>query len=126
MKHPFAEHISLAVSAAAQGRSRCELQVAPEHLNPHAVVHGAVIFALADTGMGAALYTTLQAGESCATVEIKVNFYRPVASGRLVCETQLLNRGKSIANLESRVYLAEQLVASANGTFAIFARKTAA
>lgn len=123
MKHPFAEHIGLKVSEQAAGRSRCELAIAPEHLNPHTVVHGAVLFALADTGMGAALYPTLGEGESCATIEIKINFLRPAATGTLVCETTLLNRGKSVANLESKVYLSGVLVASANGNYAIFAKR---
>jgi acyl-CoA thioesterase len=123
MKHPFAEHIALEVKEQAAGRSRCELVIAPQHLNPHQVVHGAVLFALADTGMGAALYPTLGEGESCATIEIKINYFRPAATGTLVCETTLLNRGKSVANLESRVYLSGALIASANGNYAILARR---
>jgi acyl-CoA thioesterase len=123
MNHPFAEHIALEVAEQGGGRSRCELAVAPEHLNPQEVVHGAVLFALADTGMGAALYSTLQPGEACATVEIKINFYRPARGGRLVCETALVYRGKTIANLESKVYLDGVLIAAANGNFAIFARR---
>lgn len=123
MKHPFAEHIGLRFTEQAAGRSRCELAIAPEHLNPHHVVHGAVVFALADTGMGAALYPTLGEGESCATIEIKINYFRPATKGTLVCETTLLNRGKTVANLESKVYLAGTLVAAANGNYAILRRR---
>lgn len=126
MKHPFAEHIDLQVTEQASGRSVCELDVADRHMNPHEVVHGAVLFALADTGMGVALYPTLQAGESCATIDIKVNFFRPVRAGRIRCESVLLNRGKTVANLESRLYLDDKLVAAANGNFAIFARREGA
>jgi len=72
-------------------------------MNPNGVVHGAVLFALADTGMGSALVPTLAPGESCATIEIKINYFKPVREGALSCETMLVNRGKSIANLESRV-----------------------
>lgn len=123
MHHPFAERIALAVVQQSAGRSRCELVVAPQHLNPHRVVHGAVVFALADTGMGAALYTTLSEGESCATIEIKINFYRSAGEGTLVCESALINRARTIANLESRVYCSGALVASANGNFAILAAR---
>jgi acyl-CoA thioesterase len=77
MKHPFADHFGLRMLEQVPGRSRCELDIAPEHLNPHGFAHGAVIFARADTGMGAALVRTLQDGESCATIEIKINFFRP-------------------------------------------------
>jgi acyl-CoA thioesterase len=121
--HPFAEHITLVVDDQRDGHSRCTLQVAPHHLNPHGVVHGAVLFALADTGMGSALYPTLAAGESCATIEVKINYFKPVRHGTLSCETVLVNRGRSIANLESRVLLDGQLVASANGNYAILRPK---
>jgi acyl-CoA thioesterase len=126
MHHPFADHIALTVVQQAAGSSGCELVVAPQHLNPHGVVHGAVIFALADTGMGAALYPTLAEGESCATIEIKVNFFRPVSEGTLVCESALVNKARTVANLESKVYCSGKLVASANGNFAIIAVKKSA
>jgi acyl-CoA thioesterase len=121
--HPFGEHIALEVTQRAAGRSVCEIVVAPVHLNPHGVVHGAVLFALADTGMGAALYPTLDAGQSCATVEIKINFMRPAKAGLLRCETALVHRGRTLANLESKVHAGESLIATANGNYAILPRR---
>jgi acyl-CoA thioesterase len=126
MDHPFADLIGLSVSAQSPGSSRCALTLTPDHLNPHGVVHGAVVFALADTGMGAALYPTLAPGESCATIEVKINYFRPAREGELVCETSVVNRGRSVANLESKVYAAGQLIASANGNYAILAPRTRA
>jgi acyl-CoA thioesterase len=118
--HPFAELIDMQVDHQAAGESTLSLQVGAKHLNPHKVVHGAVLYALADTGMGAALYPTLATGEICATIEIKINYFKAVSSGTLVCKTLLLNRGKSVANLESRLYREQVLVAQANGNYAIF------
>jgi acyl-CoA thioesterase len=127
MSHPFAELIDLQVLEKRAGASRVELLVTNDHLNPHGVVHGAVVYAMADTGMGVALYPTLGEGEICATIEIKINYFKPIAAGRLSCTTQIVNRGKTIANLESRVFLGEVLVAQANGNYAIFTpRKSAA
>jgi len=120
MEHPFAELISLRTEEQAEGRSRLSLVVAPAHLNPHQVVHGAVLYAMADTGMGAALYPSLAEGEICATIEVKINYFKPVSSGTLTCITQVIHRGRSVANLESRLYVGEALVAMANGNYAIF------
>lgn len=120
MKHPFAELIDLQAAETKAGASTLTLVVAPQHLNPHEVVHGAVLYALADTGMGAALYPTLAAGEICATIEIKINYFKPVFQGQVVCKTELVNRGKTVANLESRLYVEQVLVAQANGNYAIF------
>ncbi len=121
MDHPFAELIGLAFTAVAPGRSRCALTLSPQHLNPHGVVHGAVVFALADTGMGAALYPSLAPGETCATIEIKISYFRPVSRGELVCESTLVNRGRSVAHLDSRVFAGDALIAAASGNFAILA-----
>jgi acyl-CoA thioesterase len=120
MEHPFANLIALRTEEQAEGRSRLSLVVAPAHLNPHQVVHGAVLYAMADTGMGAALYPSLAEGEICATIEVKINYFKPVSSGTLTCITQVIHRGRSVANLESRLYVGEALVAMANGNYAIF------
>lgn len=119
--HPFADLIDLKIDEQGIGHGRCSLVVTEKHLNPHKVVHGAVIYALADTGMGLALYPTLTEGEICATIEIKINYFKPVTSGPLTCVTALINRGRTVANLDSRVYVGDTLVAHANGNYAIFA-----
>ena len=127
MNHPFADLIDLRIDESGAGASVLSLVVAEQHLNPHRVAHGAVIYALADTGMGSALYPTLAEGEICATIEIKINYFKPIPAGRLLCKTQIVNRGKTVANLESRIFLDEVLVAQANGNYAIFRpRKTEA
>jgi len=126
MNNPFAELIDLGVEERSAGSSTLSLAISSRHLNPHGVVHGAVLYALADTGMGAALYPTLEAGEICATIEIKINYFKPVSAGKIVCRTELVNRGKSVANLEARLYLENSLVGQANGNFAIFRPKRGA
>ena len=125
MKHPFAELIGLdlAISNSEsknRGSSECSIAVCEKLLNPQQVVHGAVIYALADTGMGAALYPSLEEGEICATIEIKINYYHAVRSGVMRCDTTVVNRGKSVANMESNVYCDDVLVAKANGHYSIF------
>lgn len=125
MPHPFAELIALKVDEHRVGYSRLSLVVAKDHLNPHGVVHGAVVYAMADTGMGSALYPTLTEGQICATIEVKINYFKPIVSGLLVCVTELVNRGKTVANLDSKVFLDGKLVATANGNYAVFTPKIA-
>jgi acyl-CoA thioesterase len=120
MTHPFIDLIGLRFEEQRPGYSRCTLAVSEKHFNPHGVVHGAVTFALADTGMGAALFPTLSAGEICATIEIKISYFKPVASGALSCVTEIVNRGKKVASMESSIFAGEALVAKASGTYSIF------
>ena len=121
MRHPFAELIDLHFEEQRAGYSRCILEIGEKHLNPNGVAHGAVLYALADTGMGAALHPMLDAGQICATIQITMNYFKPVRPGLVSCATELVNRGKSVAHLESRLYCGESLVATANGNYAIIA-----
>ncbi|MCC6610437.1 MAG: PaaI family thioesterase [Burkholderiales bacterium] len=120
--NPFGELIGIAGVRSAAGRSRCHFTVLPALLNPHRVLHGGVMFSVMDTNMGDALYTLLEKGESCATIEIKINYLKPVARGRLVCTTRVVQRGRRIAVIESDLRQGRTVVAKALGTFAIFAR----
>lgn len=121
--HPFADLIGLHFSEGghAPGRSECWIDVAPAHLNPHGVVHGGVLFSMADTGMGKALYPSLGEGELCATIEIRIAYHRPVPGGRIVCDSRVVSRGKRIAHLESDLMVGDALVARAVGSYSIFA-----
>ncbi len=122
MLHPFAELIDLHVESEADGQSSATILIDPaRHYNPQGVVHGGVLFSLADTGMGAALYPTLDPGQICATIELKINYFAAVRAGRLLCRSRIVNRGKRVANLEAAISCDGKLVAQANGNFAIFA-----
>lgn len=123
---PFAQHVGLQRGRYGGGSSTWSLEVAPHHINSTGVVHGGAVFSLADTAMGAALFSTLDETQICATIEIKINFFKPVMGGVLQCHAVTIHRGKTVANMEANVWLGELLVAKANGSFAIFQRKPAA
>ena len=127
MNNPFVQLVgfTLRVGQRGSGTSSATLEVRPELLNPNGVVHGGVMFSRADTVMGAALFTTLEPGENCATVEIKIHFLQPVVKGRIRCLTRLVHRGRRIAVLESHVSVGAKPVAQALGTFTIFTPRAA-
>ena len=118
--NPFGDLIGLSFSQCEKGFSRCSLQVTDRLHNPNGVLHGGVIYSLADTGMGGALYTDLNEDESCATVEISIVYFAPVTFGTLTCETKVVHRSKKIAVLESEVKNDGRLVAKAVGTYSVF------
>lgn len=123
-KARFANHIGMRIEEAAQGRARCTLALKDFHHNSNGVVHGGVLFTLADTAMGAALFSMLEADELCATVEIKIGYFKPVLEGDLACMAEVVNKGKSIASIEASIYQGDALVSRSSGTFTIFRRKT--
>jgi acyl-CoA thioesterase len=118
--NPFGELIGLTFTILKNGLSQCVVDLSEKHRNPYGSIHGGVVYALVDTGMGAALYTLLKEREGCTTVEIKVTYFKAVLSGSLMCDTRVLHKGGHIAFLESEVRNGESLVAKATGTFAIF------
>ena len=101
MRFPFVEHVGLSVVEQRTGYSKCILELADHHYNSFGTVHGGVLFTLADSGMGSALYPTLSEGEMFATIEVKINYFKPVLSGVVTCITEVVNRGKTIAHIES-------------------------
>ena len=120
VERPFADLIGFQVSERDNGQCETVLEIEDKHRNPHGVVHGAVIYALADTGMGGALTSTLREGQICSTIEIKINYLRPDIKGKLRCQTRIVSQGKRTAVLESDVFDdQERLLARAMGTFMI-------
>ncbi len=117
----FCQLVGLRLVNVEQGTSRCQLDVGRDLLNPHQLLHGGVLYSMADTGMGAAVYTTLEPHQSCATVEIKMVYFKAVRNGQLTCETRILHRGKNLVLLESEVFNGEVRVAAATGTYAVLA-----
>ena len=55
--------------------------------------------------MGCAVHTTLEAGQTYTTVEMKVNMVRPIlpTTGVVRCEGIVIHRGQSIATSEGRL-----------------------
>ena len=118
--HPYAELIGFDVTNQQAGSSCLKILVRDELLNPNGVVHGGVLYSLADTGMGAALYPALAAGEACATINCSINYFKPVVTGSIECNSTLVNHGKRISTLEAQIWNEGKLVANANGQFSTF------
>jgi acyl-CoA thioesterase len=108
------------------GRASAVLTLDERHLNPNGIAHGAVAFALMDTAMGAAVMTVVPEGSICATIEMHSRFHRAAASGTLRAESTVLNAGRRIVHVSSRIVDdRDRLVASATASFAVIAPKPA-
>ena len=120
MSWPFAELRGMRAKSVGDGQARFELDVESRHLNPNGALHGGVIYSLADTAMGAALFSRLDPGEQCATLEIKMSYLAPVMCGTIAVDAAVVQRTKRIGVLEAKVFGdGDRLVAVATGTFYI-------
>ena len=117
---PFSVVIGLGFRRLEKGYSQGILEVTDRLLNFNGHLHGGVIYSMADTGMGGALFSCLEKDERCTTIEIKIVYLHAVTSGTLTCETKLTHRSKRIAVLESEIQNEGRLIAKAIGTFYVF------
>ncbi|MBI3723214.1 PaaI family thioesterase [bacterium] len=114
----FKEGIDLELLSSGGGASEVSLQVKPSHMNAVGVLHGGAVFTLVDSGMACAIMELLRQGETCVSIEIKVQNVAPVREGTLVASSVVLHKGRTIAHVESEVRTAQgRLVAKGMGTF---------
>ena len=77
------ETLGARISESEPGRVVVELIAGPQHRHGGGVVQGGVITQIADAAMGISLATLQEDGMWNTTIELKINFLRPVIEGRL-------------------------------------------
>jgi uncharacterized protein (TIGR00369 family) len=125
---PIAELLGLRLLTVEPSMAVFEFDPAEFMYNPIGSVHGGIVTTLLDSAMGCALHTTLPAGVAYTTLELKVNFIRPVllSSGSLRAEGKVVHRGGTVATAEARlVDRAGTLFAHATSTLMILGLRPA-
>src|SRR5689334_16260965 len=114
---PIGRLLGFVLTAVEPGRAVFEMEAGERHHNPMGTLHGGVYCDLADAAMGYAYAATLAEGESFTTVELKVNFLRPVRQGRLTAEARVVKAGSALGYVECDLTdQAGKLVARASST----------
>jgi uncharacterized protein (TIGR00369 family) len=102
---PIMALMNIGVQEAEEGRVVFTVEPAEYHYNPIGMVHGGLACTLCDSAMGCSIHTMLPAGVGYTTLEMKVNFVRPltVETGLVVCEGKVINVGSRVATAEARL-----------------------
>jgi len=102
---PVAALVGWTVRSAEAGRALIELLPAEYHYNPFGSVHGGLLCSLVDEAIALAVASSLPAGVAATTLEMKVNFVRPIRAetGLIRCEGETLYVGGRIATAQARV-----------------------
>ncbi len=117
VKAPIADVIGWTMTSISPGRATMELDVDERLANPMGTLHGGVLCDLADAAMGIAYASELARGESFTTLELKINFMKPVWRGRLRAEGKVVKRGRTVGLVEADVFDDKgSLVARASST----------
>lgn len=100
---PIAHLVGLEMVEVAPGRAVFALEAGPRHANPMGTLHGGVLCDLGDGAMGCAVATTLEEGQSYTTLELKINYFKPVWRSRLEATATVVRRTRTIAYAEAEV-----------------------
>jgi len=85
---------------AGGGEAVLEMDADERHWNPMGTLHGGVLCDIGDAAMGFAYATSLAEGESFTTIEMKINYLRPVWKARLRAAARVVKRGRKIGLVE--------------------------
>lgn len=100
---PVARLIGFEAKEIAAGVATVTLVAGPQHANPMGTLHGGILCDIADAAMGMAFASTLAPDESFTTVELKINFFRPVWEAQLKAEGRVVRRGRSLGYVECEI-----------------------
>jgi len=100
---PVARLIGFEAKEVGDGRAIVTLAAGPQHANPMGTLHGGILCDIADAAMGMAFASTLAPEESFTTIELKINFFRPVWEAALKADGKVVRRGNSLGYVECEI-----------------------
>lgn len=115
---PFTELLGLELVSLDKDGCCMRLEIGAAHFNAGGRVHGGVTFSLLDSTMGAAVYARLDAHETTATIECKINYTMAITGGVLECKARVVHAGTRTMVVDGEVWQDGVLAAKCLGTFA--------
>ncbi len=90
----FSRHNGIVTEEIREGYARMSLNLTADGLNLNGVVHGGLLFSLADLSAGAGAVTY---GENVTTIDGSINFIRPCTGGKITAEAEVIHKGRKTA-----------------------------
>jgi acyl-CoA thioesterase len=106
---PFYRLLDMKIEEVLENYARLSIEVDMKHIQFLGTVHGGVVATLADSAAAWAIYGSGDLDCLPVTVEMKINFLKPVKSGKIVAEARNVHCG-------SRIFVSDVDVKDNNGT----------
>ena len=103
----FPRSLGIELDSIEHGRARLSLEVRQQHLQLAGIMHGGAIATLIDTAVACAIVGASKPGSRFTTIEMKVNYLRPIREGRVVADAKLIRDGRRIVVSDCDVYDSE-------------------
>lgn len=123
-RHPVPgmwQTLGLRLVEARLGQATVEVDPDGRHANGNDIAHGGLVATLVDSSTGAAVSTTLAAGQRIATVDLQVDYHRPIAldGAPIVARAVVAHVGRRLAHADCTVQVAEVVVATGRAVYAV-------
>ncbi len=102
---PIAALMGMSLVQAEPGQVTFRLDVGEHLYNPIGSVHGGVFCTLLDSAMGCSVHASLSRGQAYTSLELKVNFIKPLTLGTpsVVATGQVISLGRRVATASAQI-----------------------
>ena len=120
-KNPFWALLAIELLEMKKGWAKVRLPIEKKLTNAIGLVHGGAIFSAADSAVGMALVGLTKRDENISTLEMKINYMKPVKGREIIAEARIIHRGTQtgIGDVEVRDEK-QNLISKGLATYAIF------
>ena len=126
-RNPFWALLGMELLEIKKGWAMVRLPIEDKLTNAIGLVHGGAIFSAADSAVGMALVGMTDRDENISTLEMKINYMKPVNGSEIIAEAKIIHRGSQTAIGDVEVRDEEQnLVSKGLATYAIFKKGSTA
>jgi acyl-CoA thioesterase len=118
--NPFWSLLGMEIIGIKKGWAKIRLPFTKKLTNGIGVAHGGAIFSPADSAVGMALIGLTERDESISTLEMKINYLKPLSGGEIIAEAKIVHRGTMTAIGDVEVRDGDgNLIAKGLATYAI-------
>src|SRR5262245_8475730 len=97
---PVAQLIGFDLISVKPGEALIDFRPTVAHAKPMCPRHGGILCDVADAAMGIAYSTNLEERESFTTLELKINFLKPIWKARLLAVGRVVKQGRTVGLVE--------------------------
>lgn len=101
---PFARLLGIEVDSIEPGTATLGLTIRHELTQNHGVVHGGAVASLIDTATAFAILSLLAPKEKITTVDLTINYLRPLTAGRATATARVLRAGRRLLVVSADVF----------------------
>ncbi len=102
-KIPYYSTLGFEIREIANGRAIFEIEIR-EELTQNGMIHGGVLASLVDSTCGCAALSLIHPNGYVTTIDLQIEFLKPVSKGHLKAKAKCIKSGKNIFFCKAKVW----------------------